>query len=64
MAGVIPSVLGSRTFAFVLFIVLVWVAVDLGLVLAGVVPGLPAPLRTLMAPGGAAASAEAEQTKL
>ena len=64
MAGVIPSVLGSRTFAFVLFIVLVWVAVDLGLVLAGVVPGMPAPLRTLIAPGGAAVAAQNEQTKL
>lgn len=64
MAGVVPSVLGSRTFAFVLFIVLVWVAVDLGLVLAGVVPGLPSPVRTLMAPGGAAVAAQSEQTKL
>ena len=64
MAGVVPSVLGSRTFAFVLFIVLVWVAVDLGLVIAGVVPGIPAQLRTLIAPAGAATSAQAEQTKL
>lgn len=64
MAGVVPSVLGSRTFAFVLFIVLVWVAVDLGLVLAGVVPGIPGPVRTLMAPGGAAVAAQSEQTKL
>lgn len=64
MAGVVPSVLGSRTFAFVLFILLVWVAVDLGLVLAGVVPGIPGPLRTLMAPSGAAAATQEAQTKL
>ncbi len=64
MAGVVPTVLGSRTFAFILFIVLVWVAVDLGLVVAGVVPGTPAPLRTLIAPAGAAATEQSEQTKL
>lgn len=64
MAGVVPSVLGSRTFAFVLFIVLVWVAVDLGLVIAGVVPGIPAQVRTLIAPAGWATAAQAEQTKL
>lgn len=64
MAGVVPSVLSSRTFAFVLFIVLVWVAVDLGLVIAGVVPGIPAQVRTLIAPAGGATAAQAEQTKL
>ena len=64
MAGVVPTVLGSRTFAFVLFIILVWVAVDLGLVVAGVVPGIPGPLRTLMAPSGAANAAQEAQTKL
>ena len=65
MAGVVPSVLGSRTFAFILFILLVWVAVDLGLVLAGVAPSwVPSPVRTLMAPSGAAAATQDAQTKL
>lgn len=64
MAGVIPSVLGSRTFAFILFVVLVWVAVDLGRLINGVTPGIPAPVRTLIDPNGAAAQAQSEQHKL
>ena len=62
MAGVVPSVLGSRVFAFLLFIILVWIAVDLGKVVNGVAGGkLPAHVRTLIDPNQASAD---EQTKL
>lgn len=61
MAGVVPSVLSSRLFSFLLFIVLVWVAVDLGRLLVGVAPGLPGSVKTLIAPSAADAD---EQAKL
>ena len=62
MAGLVPSVLGSRVFAFLLFIMLVWIAVDLGKVINGVAGGkLPGHVRTLIDPNGAPAN---EQTKL
>jgi len=61
MAGIVPTVTSSKVFAFVLFVVLVWIAVDLGLVISGVTPGLPGSIRTLIAPSAAQADA---QTKL
>ena len=55
MAGLIPTVTQSKLFAFLFFVIVVWIAVDLGYVLVGVAPQLPAQLKTLMAPGSAAA---------
>lgn len=45
----------SHLVAFALFIVLVWVAVCLGVLLAGLVPGLPNGVRGVMNPAVKAA---------
>ncbi len=60
MAGVFPTMARSRVAAFLLFIVLVWIAVDLGKLLAGLAP-LPEHVRTLMDPNSGDQNA---QTKL
>ena len=48
--GLIGRVSEASITKFALIIVLVWLAVALGIVLAGLVPGLPNGARALMAP--------------
>ena len=43
---------------FMMIIVLVWLAVALGIVLAGLLPQLPAGVRTIMAPATAGAGSK------
>lgn len=52
--GVFPAVASSRVFAFLLFIVLVWIAVDVGKILPVLVPGIPAPAKAIIDPNGGA----------
>ena len=48
--GLVGRVSEASITKFVLILVLVWLAVALGIVLAGLLPQLPGGLRTLMAP--------------
>lgn len=48
--GLFGRVSEATLFRFLLFLVLVWIAVDLGLLIAGLVPQLPAGTRAVMAP--------------
>lgn len=49
MAGVFPTIGSSRLFAFLLFVVLVWVSVDIGKLAAGLLP-VHHSVKTLMDP--------------
>ena len=60
MAGVMPSILGSRVFAFLLFIALVWIAVDLSKIVPGLVK-MPGHVATLIDPNRQNAD---DQTKI
>lgn len=42
----------SNVAAFLVFVLLVWVAVDMGIILAGLAPNIPPVLRTIMNPNG------------
>lgn len=55
--GLFGRVSEATFFRFVLFLVLVWIAVDLGILIAGLVPQIPAGTRVVMAPGTAGAAA-------
>lgn len=48
--GLFGRVSDATAFRFALFIVLVWLAVALGIVLAGLVPNIPNGARAIMAP--------------
>ena len=49
--GLVGRITEPTLVRFILVIVLVWLAVDLGILLAGLFPQLPAGTRTVMAPG-------------
>lgn len=61
MAGVFPTLASSRLAAFLLFIILVWIAVDLGYVIVGISGDkLPGHVQTIIAPGAGASSEQAK----